>query len=613
MRSILFRLACFVMLYALQLPAQSSKSATSLLGSIEVDILDSESAPVAGVTVRVSGQTYASTEMHRDVAGHWIEPDPSPGISITTTSDTNGRAFFDRIAPGQYNVSGSLEDYLIADKSSPPKQEFKSFLLVGDASTTGVFPVTFETHYLHPVMEIRLVRQGSIAGRVRDADGNPRPGMDVEILSLYSPSGPSRLVIQTSVTTNENGEYIVSSLLPGKYYARIPDKDAVGDPNRFPYYMTGNTYYPATREARFAEPIAVNAGSIISGVDFTATEAPKGVIVSGVVTNVFPGGFRIDRNTILRQVALALIPIRDELIEAPISIDLNSQTNDDTKFPFELRNVSPGTYDLFASFMDMTLSQGRSPRYFSGQTRIVVGEQGVTDIALEIESGAEIHGHVIVRGEDPLRREDDNSRITPILPDAMSLQLVDDNVSPGRNIPLEYFASLEGDKFTFTGVLPGKYRLELEGTPLAFGRENSYLEDIRQDGQSVNNDGLLSIDHATAEVELIFNTDGGVLRGSVSTSTNNLRNDAVVVLFPDASRRTNRMLYRDKRPMADGSFTFTGVPPGNYRVIAFDGRPKAGVTNPEFLSQYEQNSIPATAVAGTTLQVLRVPLVHITP
>src|SRR5262249_42972581 len=160
---------------------------------------------------------------------------------------------------------------------------FREDVLIGDKTTANGFPVSFETHQLHPVVTFRMVHEGTIAGRVRDAEGHARTGVMVKVLATRVHDDLTRLDEVKSVETNDFGEYRILGLQPGKYYAKIGNNAFLMDGADGHLLVAGPTYFPEAHDIRFAKPIDIHEGSAITGIDFNDSPAPEGVKVSGAV------------------------------------------------------------------------------------------------------------------------------------------------------------------------------------------------------------------------------------------------------------------------------------------------------------------------------------------
>ena len=88
-------------------------------------------------------------------------------------------------------------------------------------------------------------------------------------------------------------------------------------------------------------------------------------------------------------------------------------------------------------------------------------------------------------------------------------------------------------------------------------------------------------------IEIMIGTDGGTATGTVLDSSGRPFTNATVALVPDAPNRTHAELYRNDTTDSDGNFKLTGVPPGNYRVFAWEWASPDSWQNADFIRGYE--------------------------
>jgi len=335
------------------------------------------------------------------------------------------------------------------------------------------------------------------------------------------------------------------------------------------------------------------------------------VTISGVVTNPFPGGWRLLNGPLWRQISLSLVPA-DEPLDSRSTFSLKALKDNDMLFPFEIRSVPRGTYDLHATFMDSTWSKGKDGRYFSGKTRIVVSDEDLKGIRFEVETGKDVHGQLFIRGENAVHRSFESAAESQGGREGVSFHSMIDNDSLNPNIPESYFGSLEDDGTFLLAALPsGRYEIDPQTTVLPFEKGKYCLQDIRQDGRSVFNDGVITVGRTAVSVQLDFITGCSVVQGSVAASMERLEFGVTVVLVPELSQRANKALFKITSAGSDGSFRFEGVSPGNYKVFAFDSNPRNEVMSFEFLSRYETSGTSISAKSETEIQPLRVSLIHL--
>jgi len=594
----------------MKVSGQTPASPASALGSIEVLVQNSNGVAVPDVRVFVKGKAYADTELHRDAAGHWVEPAPNEETSATTVTDGNGRATVSNLRAGPYHVTVSRIGYIHVNAERLASSRYETDALIGDKSIASGFPVTFGAHQLHAVFSVRMEREGVIAGRVHDSDGNARPNAAVSILKMYYPDGSPHLDTVASALTNDLGEYRASGLAAGKYFVSAESIFSNGG-SVDSRVVPRNIYYPDSRELRYADVVEVHEGSIITGIDFNSGVPQSGVTISGIVINPFPGGARYSNGYLLRTTNIILVPVGEGLIDAPSINLLSPLSGDATQFPFRFLNVPRGAYDLYATFTDSTTQdQEHEPGYYSVVSRIDVGDQNLPAIRLTLESGSEIHGRVLFHSED-LKPGTQNSIRSLGSSNAVQFRMITDNIPLQAAFRADFSGQLtDGNTFTIRDVPPGKYQLDSISAVMGFAKDNTFLEDIRQDGSSVYRDGVVTVSGSPVLVDLVFNPDGAAIHGVVSLPNETPGEAISVVLVPDSPYRGNSALYKRTPADTDGSFTFFGVAPGSYRIYAFDLPTHGAERNAQFMSQYEASGIAVTAAKGMNGQGFRVPLIR---
>ena len=150
-------------------------------------------------------------------------------------------------------------------------------------------------------------------------------------------------------------------------------------------------------------------------------------------------------------------------------------------------------------------------------------------------------------------------------------------------------------------------RVKLALSPLAQGL---YLADVLQNGLSVFDSGFDARADA-APVQVVLNTDGGTVRGSIQDSAGRSLPNSIVALVPAEDRRQNRALYRSAVTDATGRFTLVSIVAGQYKLFAWgSGLPTGSFYNPAFLARYEDRgrAINVAPAAIMDAEPLRMPL-----
>jgi hypothetical protein len=76
---------------------------------------------------------------------------------------------------------------------------------------------------------------------------------------------------------------------------------------------------------------------------------------------------------------------------------------------------------------------------------------------------------------------------------------------------------------------------------------------------------------------------------------------AAVVLVPDKTRRHRPDQYRVVTSAADGKFSIGGIPPGEYKLFAWDSIEANAWVNSDVMANYEEFGAAATVGAGAKL------------
>jgi hypothetical protein len=79
-------------------------------------------------------------------------------------------------------------------------------------------------------------------------------------------------------------------------------------------------------------------------------------------------------------------------------------------------------------------------------------------------------------------------------------------------------------------------------------------------------------------------------------------------LVPERNRE-NYTLYREVTADKDGRFAFSGIPPGNYVVFAWQTVIPGAWQNPIFIARYESRGVPVVVEAGgeRMVQIVAIP------
>ncbi len=149
-------------------------------------------------------------------------------------------------------------------------------------------------------------------------------------------------------------------------------------------------------------------------------------------------------------------------------------------------------------------------------------------------------------------------------------------------------------RFTIANIVPGAYRLSGGGGGQSWSIKSAIVE-----GQDTL-DFPVEMKQDVAGAVVTFTDRQAEISGTVSDERGRPSTTATVVLYPaDEQFRTGTSRrIRAARPATDGTFTFTNVAPGEYRLApATDPEPGAWY-DPGFLDQLDGGSIRITVGEG---------------
>ena len=396
-------------------------------------------------------------------------------------------------------------------------------------------------------VKLTLTPTGGISGRVLNAEGGAVQGAIVSLDG--APPGVN------STTSDENGQFRISGVPPGRY--RVAANPAVMP---FPPEIrtdgtrevhNARTYYPDSLTVKAGQRVEVGAGAETLGIDIRLVRTPV-VTLSGRVLDVPAGG-----KTLVRAVASAA---------TGGGVQMAGYVKADGSF--QIWQLDPGKYTLVAT----NTSQGPGL------------QRGVQSAPVEVEvSGLDIE-HIELRMIQPfdvsaqLRFDDAKAREVPTMqarpvpgqpppaqgapPQPMQRRVMlrpegQAFVNVGQSMfqPVEIGAD---DSFTLEKLLPLRYRLmPMWGVYV----KSVTVGDIETEGD------ILDLRNGPAGA---INVTVGSVMGEVSGVVSDSSGPAAgvrVVMVSDRSPGGNPMFGVSA---ASGTYKFAAVPPGKYKLIAGD-------------------------------------------
>jgi hypothetical protein len=535
-------------------------------------------------------------------------------IQLTTKSDRDGRFIVRDLPPGQYTVQVEREGFF-----GPP--------LLG----SGNFPTFVNTNIIitagqaTPNLSLSLIPGSAVSGRVVDPEGRPVVGSNVQAFRLSYQNGAATLQAVAAADTDDRGDYRLFRIPPGEYYIGVtPGQSGArgfgARAGRGAIATTGEalvrTFHPDAIDTNGARLFTLQAGQELTGIAITARRSPT-IKISGQVSSSIALPVQTNARGLTRTmpVQLFLIPRSKNTAEEPnnrttLSVSLDSPTDG----KFEIPNVIPGAYDLYArvnnSTADPATITAETPTVYFGRTSFEAGRQDVSGLAVHVRPGVEVKTYVTV----------DGSAAAAANAVRISLQADDGPRSlPGYVGRGGQFQAGADGIITFPFVNDGIYRFQAAivatnvaargqrgaGQPL----RDAYVEDIREGGLSVYDNGLVVGKEPPRQVEVVIKTNGGTVMGTVYDAQLQPAAGATVALVPPEARRQNIALYKFATSGADGQFAMIAIPPGQYKVLAWESIPTGAYQNAAFIAKYEARgtAITVNAASTTNSQVTVIP------
>jgi hypothetical protein len=480
---------------------------------------------------------------------------------ISAISDQEGRFKFDKVPPSEWLLDIERSGFVGQQHGhGGAKQRKKISLEPGQQISDYV---------------VSLVPAASLAGRVRDQDGEPMSGVSITALRYkYGRGGKRTLTPLHYASTNDLGEYRIFGIMPGQYFLLATPKSdqfeadvvpASTPATKTPRLRYPATFYPGTQNETEAIALAM-AGGEEGHADFNLSTV-RTVKVSGKLMNLGPA---IDG---IRAMVMIGIPSNRGASE-----QAQVKAGEDT---FEIENVLPGSYAIIA----YSPEDNSRERFRIAREKVQVNASDVNGIVLTLESmgSSEIKGRVIVPG----KTENLDKIAIRVLPANWRTLTDDTEMASAVN---GYAIVAKDGTFDLKTVGAGAVLTAVTANDKSF--EDYYVETVRYAGRDVTETGIDLKNKAAGTLEIVMSNEGGLLEGVVSGDDKKPVAEANVVLVPEEKLRANYTLYQTTTSDQKGHFEMKGIRPGSYKVFAWEelGDDEGGFYYDDFLKQYESNA-----------------------
>ena len=501
---------------------------------------------------------------------------PVPRVLMTLTgaperamlTDAEGKFAFDNLPAGNVELRVLKPGFFRYGKKgedNPPIQ-----LRVGSDTET---------------ITIRLEPEATITGSIAGKNEEPLEHASVGVLQWRSVEGRRQLAAaHNPVDSDEDGNFRIAGLAPGRYYLSVrvqSSRSLFGAAARkADETYPALSYYPASEGVAGATPLDVVAGQRVN-VIFTLKQVPS-FKVAGVITN---GSEWKQLNSPMLSDEFGQVLYQAERFE--------SQSG-----AFEFPAVPAGTYWLQLGATD------QNGRYSSSHRKITI-QGNLVDLRLAVPR--EIDIPVVVRTEftHPEGAPRECTHFSP----SGEMQKSDCSDFPAVNVQLisldlhnQGFYSDNGPltaRLQVRGVTPGRYAVHV--TPVFRG----YVQSARCGELDLFREPLLVPENGSPPpIEVVLRDDAATLK--IHLNAEKSTQQSLLVLFRDAINMEPQM----KTIIYGNEFQTGSLPPGAYRIFAFDTTDDVDYADPDTLAKYSSKAASITLSANGQATAL-VDLIHI--
>ena len=534
------------------------------------------------------------------------------GGSRTAMTDDDGRYAFNDLAAGRYTVSVSKAGHvgITYGQTRPGRQGTPIQLTDGQKFAAN----------------LQLPRGSVITGTVVDEYGEAIAGTQVRVMRYVMQGGRRTLQQAGNGSTDDRGIYRVFGLQPGDYIvsavprnvgpggdmarlqaelAAVRERIASAAPgegavarelatragmleDRLPQadeQATGYApvYFPGTVSAAQAGTVPLNIGEERASVDFQLVRVPLARIDGAVVNST---GQPTDN---------VQITLTDAAASVPGAITMGVRADADGRF--HLANVPPGSYRLIArAAVSQPGSPSSAPGPFGGRgvrplgpmstavrlwgsVDVPVDGRNLTNVLVTLQQGLTVSGRIAFQGSTAPPADLTRIRV--------NLSPADPGVMGGQPQNAAGVVDASG-KFTIASVVPGLYRLNAGGPGGAW-----FIDSAIVDGQDTLDFPFeVKPGAAPSGAVITFTDKQAQLTGTITNQRGQPAPEQTLILYPADERywlpQSRRI--RSTRPSTDGQFSFTGIPPGDYKIVAMVDVEPGAWFDPSFLQQIDAAS-----------------------
>jgi hypothetical protein len=472
------------------------------------------------------------------------------------TTDDDGRYEFKEVKAGRYTINATKGSYISLSYGQTRPLEAGTPLEIKDGPTVER-------------VDFSLPRGAVITGRIFDEFEEPLSDVMVAPMRYQFVQGKRTLVgAGRQSSTDDNGEFRLFGITPGQYYLQATWRSNTpfgpGSENQ-PAYAP--MFFPGVLDAAEAQRFTIGISQQLSDL-VMALKPTKAVRISGTVLTS-DGRPATGMLNVLRIAGMGFVGNLGAMIRPDGS--------------FQLNGVAPGEYQL------RTFPNGPSgPDAETAMAKITVAGDDITDLQLVASKPVSVAGRVIV-----------DAAAAQSLPASLFVAAFPmDGPNFGGGGP-----GRVADDYTFVlKTAPGRARISLSNSPAGWS-----IRAVRLNGADVIDSGIeFKPNQNVRGLEVELTNKVSMVTGLVTTGRSEASRDYTAIAFPQDSDRwkdTNSRYIRTGRPDQDGRFKISGLPSGDYLLIAVDHINPGESSDPEFLERIRTKATRFSLFEGETKSI----------
>jgi len=231
------------------------------------------------------------------------------GAGLPAVTDADGGFSFTNLPAGPVMLMVQKSTYLQT-----------RYPVAGKTIRSQTRPLVLRDGQVLDTIVVPLFHGASISGRVFDANGDVLENAQVSLLRVPAGGRTGKPTMAQGTSTNDLGEFRIGRLEAGTYLVQVtsrPQGDMYFQPNApvspapatAPLPQPLPTFYPGALALEQAQPIAVERGQAITGIDVVLAEGIPGIVTGTVLaadgTSIPPNTFP---NVMIRRVMSDKVP-----------------------------------------------------------------------------------------------------------------------------------------------------------------------------------------------------------------------------------------------------------------------------------------------------------------